>query len=77
MAEADAVLDLRGLACPMPVLRTKRALAALPAGAEIVVEATDPMASLDIPHFCNENGHRLLSRETDGRVVRFRIARGG
>lgn len=60
--EIALVLDLRGLKCPLPVLRTRKAMAGLPDGAVISVETTDPLASIDIPHFCNENGHTLLSQ---------------
>jgi tRNA 2-thiouridine synthesizing protein A len=57
--------DLRGLNCPLPVLRTRKTLAALEAGARILVETTDPLAVIDIPAFCQEDGHRLI----DSRAV--------
>ncbi|MGE0230375.1 MAG: sulfurtransferase TusA family protein [Flavobacteriaceae bacterium] len=61
------VLDLRGLKCPFPVLRTRKAMEDLPSGAVLVAEATDPAARIDFPHFCNEGGHALLDyRERDG-----------
>lgn len=60
-------LDLRGLKCPLPVLRTRRHLRELTSGARIRVETTDPLAVIDIPHFCREDGHQLLSSQpTDG-----------
>lgn len=60
-------LDLRGLKCPYPVLKTENRMAALPTGALLEVETTDPLSAIDIPHFCNENDHELLSQEkTDG-----------
>jgi tRNA 2-thiouridine synthesizing protein A len=63
---ADAY-DLRGLNCPLPVLKTRRRLCALPAGARLWVETTDPLAVIDIPAFCNDDGHRLVASEsTDG-----------
>ena len=65
--EPALVLDLRGLKCPFPVLRTRKAMLALPSGAVVVAEATDPAAQMDFPHFCNEGGHALLDyRERDG-----------
>lgn len=65
--EIALALDLRGLKCPLPVLRTRKAIAVLPVDATVSVETTDPLASIDIPHFCNENGHVLVSQEqTDG-----------
>ena len=65
MTTTDAVirLDLRGLKCPYPVLKTENRLASVPAGALIEVETTDPLSAIDIPHFCNENGHELVSQE--------------
>jgi len=71
MSEADGIgialaLDLRGLKCPLPVLRTGKAMAALPADTVVSVETTDPLASIDIPHFCHENGHQLLSQRKTG-----------
>jgi tRNA 2-thiouridine synthesizing protein A len=62
-ADLAATLDLRGLKCPLPVLRTRKKMAELSAGSVISVETTDPLASIDIPHFCNENGHRLESQQ--------------
>jgi len=66
----DLYLDLRGLACPLPVLKTRKALQALPQGHRVLVEATDPLASVDIPHFVAAAGHRLVSAETTGSVFR-------
>ena len=79
MAEAaDALLklDLRGLKCPLPVLKTRKKMASLAVGDTIVVETTDPLAGIDIPHFCAEDGHVLLSQDktTDGH--RFVILKG-
>ena len=61
-AGTDAIpcLDLKGLKCPLPALRTRKHLRGLPPGAEIRVETTDPLAGIDIPHLCNEDGHVLL-----------------
>ena len=70
------MLDLRGLNCPLPVLRTMKELAALAPGARIVVETTDPMSAIDIPHAVSGGGHVLVERRTDGRVLRFTIERG-
>src|SRR6185503_2611960 len=49
----DTILDLRGLRCPYPVLRAKKALRALPVGATLVLECTDPLTVIDVPHFVN------------------------
>lgn len=74
---ADPVhLDLRGLNCPLPVLKAGKALRSLSSGDILVVEATDPMAAIDIPHFCREQGHRLVAEEKAGPILRFTIAKG-
>lgn len=56
--------DLRGLKCPLPVLKTRKRMATLASGTHIWVETTDPLAVLDIPHFCAEDGHRLVETQT-------------
>lgn len=69
MKPADALvrLDLRGLKCPYPVLKTENRLSAVPSGTLLEVETTDPLSAIDIPHFCIEHGHALVSQEkTDG-----------
>ena len=69
-------LDLRGLKCPLPVLRTRKALESLAPGAELTVLCTDPMAALDIPHMVQENGHELVSQAQEGDVLMFVVRRG-
>ncbi|MCL1628679.1 sulfurtransferase TusA family protein [Roseibaca sp. V10] len=59
---SDDMLDARGLRCPLPVLRARKALLAMPPGAELRVLADDPVAVVDMPHFCAEAGHDLLSQ---------------
>ena len=60
--------DLRGLKCPLPVLKTRRRMADLKPGDELIVETSDPLAGIDIPHFCNEDGHQLLAHALGGQV---------
>lgn len=74
--DAALRLDLRGLKCPYPVLKARKALARLRPGARLVVEATDPMAAIDLPHFCSEAGHRLVERSCEEGILRFVIERG-
>jgi len=71
-------LDLTGLKCPLPVLRTNKALRALEPGAVIEVTADDPATAQDFPAYCDTAGHRLLAAEPagDGRVL-FRIRKSG
>ena len=66
-------LDLRGLKCPLPVLKTERRMQDHPAGTRFIVLASDPMAAIDIPHFCSEEGHRLIARSGEGGTLRFEI----
>jgi len=68
-------LDLRGLKCPLPALMTRRALARAPIGLEIEVTADDPMAAVDIPHMCHEEGHTIVSQKRDGALIRLVIRR--
>jgi tRNA 2-thiouridine synthesizing protein A len=70
-------IDVRGLKCPLPVLKAAKRMAPLAPGARVVVLATDPMAAIDIPHFCNERGHRLLAHSVTGEEMRFEIEKGG
>jgi tRNA 2-thiouridine synthesizing protein A len=70
---ADTNLDLSGLKCPLPALKTRKALTRLRSGDELVVECTDPLASIDIPNLLRETGDQLLdSSRAEGRFV-FRI----
>jgi tRNA 2-thiouridine synthesizing protein A len=69
----DAVYDLRGLKCPLPVLKTEKRLRGMSSGTILTVETSDPLAIIDIPHFCNENGHALLISEKTGNGHRFTI----
>ncbi len=68
--------DLRGLKCPLPVLKTRRKMSSLPSGALIQIETTDPLAGIDIPHFCNEDGHELIEAHKTDAGHRFLIRKG-
>ncbi|GBD48948.1 sulfurtransferase TusA family protein [Methylopila sp. Yamaguchi] len=69
-------LDLRGLRCPLPVLRLRKALLGSTAGTTIVVLTDDPLAALDVPNFLRENGDELLSNDPDAGGRRFVVRRG-
>jgi tRNA 2-thiouridine synthesizing protein A len=71
----EHILDARNLLCPLPVLKARKRLAALPPGAVLRIIATDPASEIDMPHFCNEQGHALLSQERQGDAFIFRIRR--
>ncbi len=78
MPDADSLIyDLKGLKCPLPVLKTRKRMKALAPGELITVETTDPMAVIDIPHFCNEEGHRLEQSEALAGGHRFVIRKKG
>ena len=71
-------VDARGLLCPLPVLRARKRLSALPAGGLLRLLADDPAAVVDVPHFCAEAGHALLSQEAaEGGARLYVIRKGG
>jgi tRNA 2-thiouridine synthesizing protein A len=72
----DATVDARGLACPLPVLKARKALLGMKPGERLLVAASDRMAAIDVPHFCNEAGHLLVASETGDKTLRFLIERG-
>ena len=72
---AEETLDLSGLKCPLPALMARKALAALAPGMTLLVLATDPLAVVDIPHMCGEEGHVVEAVTREGSVSRFRIQR--
>jgi tRNA 2-thiouridine synthesizing protein A len=71
----ETELDVTELLCPLPVLKARKRLTGMASGQVLKVVATDPMSAIDMPHFCNEQGHMLLSHETEGRHQIFRIKR--
>lgn len=71
---AGALVDARGLKCPLPVLKTEKHLASLPPGASLLVLATDPMARIDIALFCRRQGHACVVSEAEG-TLRFAITK--
>ena len=72
---SEKTLDLSGLLCPLPVLKARKRLAGMAPGSILKVIATDPMSAIDMPHFCNEQGHVLLEQQRDGSAFIFRIRR--
>lgn len=74
---AATELDLRGYRCPIPVIRAESALRRMPPGARLRVIADDPVAAVDIPHFCRKAGHSVERlQDTDGACV-YLITRAG
>ena len=70
-------LDARGYRCPIPVLRVEARLRALGPGGRLLVCADDPLAVLDIPHFCRAAGHAVERLPDDGGACVFLVTRGG
>jgi tRNA 2-thiouridine synthesizing protein A len=71
------ILDLKGLNCPLPVLRTKKAMKTVPRGETLTVEATDPAAMRDIAALCETAGFALLSAEERDGIFVFAIRQAG
>lgn len=69
----DVELDARGLLCPLPVLKLRKRLSPMVADQIIYVVTDDPAAIVDVPHFCNEQGHILLKVENTGEHCKFFI----
>lgn len=70
------LLDLSGLKCPVPALRTKRALSIMKSGERLEVICTDPLAKIDIPFLISQTNHKLLSLTEGDECLRFRIEVG-
>ena len=69
----DKTLNLRGLKCPLPALRARKALGGMAAGDLLTIECTDPLTAIDIPNLLRETGDRLEAKsEADG-VLTFQI----
>lgn len=62
----DAELDATGLLCPLPVLKARKRLQSLTSGQVLRMQADDPAAIVDVPHFCAEAGHDLLEVQDVG-----------
>lgn len=71
----DEQLDLRGLKCPLPTLFSRRALARAKAGTVIEVLVDDPMAPIDVPHMCRDEGFEVLDVVRDASFARLRLRR--
>lgn len=67
------IIDARGLKCPLPVLKLEKRLASSRPGAELVVLATDPMARIDIPLYCQKHSH-ACTVASDAGILRFAIS---
>jgi tRNA 2-thiouridine synthesizing protein A len=69
----DAVVNMWGLKCPLPTLKTRKLLSKMAAGEVLVVECTDPLTTIDIPNLIRETGDKLEDSAKKGRVLTFTI----
>ncbi len=67
----DRELDVKGLNCPLPILRTKKALAEMESGEILRVQATDPGSLKDFPAFAKQTGNELVEQKEENRVFEF------
>lgn len=74
LKDGFAVIDARGHRCPVPTLKLRRQMEQADGHAGVILWANDPMAQIDIPHFCNQNNYVLLSTEALGEEWVFTIA---
>lgn len=73
--EFDRDLDVKGLNCPLPILRTKKALAEMETGQVLRVQATDPGSLKDFPAFAKQTGNELVEQQEVNRVFEFYLKR--
>jgi tRNA 2-thiouridine synthesizing protein A len=73
MPMADTTLNLRGLRCPLPALKTRKALSGMASGDCLVVECTDPLSAIDIPNLLGQTGDILEDNAQQSGVFVFRI----
>jgi tRNA 2-thiouridine synthesizing protein A len=69
----ERTLNLRGIKCPLPALRTRKALGSLQHGDLLIVECTDPLAAVDIPNLINQTGDALEETRKDNKLLTFFI----
>lgn len=71
--KADQTLDARGLSCPMPVLKTKKAIESLKSGQVLEILGTDPGTRNDLPGWANRTGNTYLGEKEDQGFIRFYV----
>ena len=72
----DQELDAVGLLCPLPILKARKRLQQLQSGQVLRLLVDDPAAVIDVPHFCNEQGHILMSSDTSATGQVYLIRKG-
>ncbi|CQR47921.1 Sulfurtransferase TusA [Paraliobacillus sp. PM-2] len=74
--EATKVLDAKGLACPMPIVRTKKAIAELEPGEVLEIHTTDQGSKSDLTAWAKSGGHEILEDVEEDGVIKFWIKKG-
>ena len=69
----ETTINLRGLKCPLPALRARKALAGLVPGDLLIAECTDPLTAIDIPNLARQTGDKLEASSRAGDLLVFRI----
>jgi tRNA 2-thiouridine synthesizing protein A len=70
---AASKVNMRGLKCPLPALKTRKLLSKMAADEVLVIECTDPLTTIDIPNLIRETGDEIVNSVRKGRVLTFRI----
>jgi tRNA 2-thiouridine synthesizing protein A len=70
---AESKVNMRGLKCPLPALKTRKLLSRMTAGEVLVIECTDPLTAIDIPNLLRETGDTLEGNSRTGSLLTFRI----
>ena len=69
----EKIINLRGLKCPLPALRARKALGGMKSGEVLVAECTDPLTVIDIPNLLNQTGDQLVETARTDELITFRI----
>ncbi|WP_243292888.1 sulfurtransferase TusA family protein [Bacillus sp. FJAT-47783] len=72
----DKVLDAKGIACPMPIVKTKKAINELESGQVLEIHTTDKGSKSDLTAWANSGGHELIKVEEENEVFKFWIKKG-
>ncbi|KLV22828.1 sulfurtransferase TusA family protein [Bacillus altitudinis] len=73
---SDHILDVTGLACPMPIIRTKKKMNDLAEGQVLEIHATDKGAKADLAAWAKSSGHELVTQTDEGHVLKFWVRKG-
>ncbi|KJF47268.1 MULTISPECIES: sulfurtransferase TusA family protein [Bacillus] len=73
---SDHILDVTGLACPMPIIRTKKKMNDLAEGQVLEIHATDKGAKADLAAWAKSSGHELITQTDEGQVLKFWVRKG-